>query len=113
MNKMYRAQILLEPNQHQELAQIAQREGTSISDLVRVAVRRLLAERKEEEVVFQRLEALKQIDQHQQAILTRRNGKPLEIDLVATIEHMREERDDELLGNSFINLNGITFPHRD
>ena len=97
MNKMHRAQILLEPDQHQKLAEIAQREGTSISEIVRLAVGQWLEERDEDEILRWQLEALEQVAQHQQAILARRHGKPLEIDLAATIEQMREERDDELL----------------
>jgi len=112
MNKMHRSQILLEPDQHQKLADIAQREGTSISEIVRVAVSQWLAERREDEVLRRRMEALGQIDQHRQAILTRRNGKPLEIDLTTAIEQMREERDDELLGNAFGNANDAAFGHR-
>ncbi len=101
MNKMHRAQILLAPDQHQKLAEIARREGTSISEIVRAAVNEWLEERDEAEVLRRRLEALEQVAQHRQAILNRRNGEPLEIDLTATIEQMREERDDELVANAF------------
>ena len=38
----YRAQILLEPEQHEALAQVAQQENRSISDLVREIVREWL-----------------------------------------------------------------------
>lgn len=101
MNKMHRAQILLEPKQHQELAEIAQEKGTSISEIVRTAVREWLAERSQDAIVRKRLEALKQIDQHRMAILARRDGKPLEIDIAETIEQIREERDDELLDDAY------------
>jgi len=97
MNKMHRAQILLEPDQHQKLAEIAQHEGTSISEIVRTAVQEWLDERKEDEILRKRLEALELIDQHRQAILARRKGKPLEIDLATTIEEVRGERDNELI----------------
>jgi hypothetical protein len=96
MNKMHRAQILLEPDQHQKLAEIAQREDTSISKIVRTAVQKWLNEREDAEVLRQRLEALEQVDQHRQAILSRRKGKLLEIDLTATIDQIRGDRDDEL-----------------
>lgn len=101
MNKMHRAQILLEPDQHKKLAEIARREGTSISEIVRVAVSQWLDEGEDDEVLRRRLEALEQVAQHRQAILNRRNGEPLVIDLTATIEQMREERDDELIANAF------------
>ena len=93
---MHRAQILLEPDQHQKLAEIAQREDTSISEIVRTAVQEWLNEREDAEVLRQRLEALEQVDQHRQSILARRKGKPLEIDLVETIDQIRGEPDDEL-----------------
>lgn len=96
MNKMHRAQILLEPDQHQKLTEIAQREDTSISEIVRTAVHKWLNEREDAEVLRQRLEALEQVDQHRQAIFARCNGKPLEIDLTATIDQIRGDRDDKL-----------------
>lgn len=100
MGKMHRAQILLDREQHQALAQIAQREGTSISEIVRTAVHQWLAERREDGLLRRRLEALQQVGQHRQAILARREGKPLEIDVAATIQQIREERHDELLDNT-------------
>jgi len=100
MNKMHRAQILLEPDQHQKLAEIAQQEGTSISEIVRTAVQEWLDERKDDEILRQCLEDLELVDQHRQAILARRKGKPLEIDLATTIEQVRGERDNELIDNA-------------
>ncbi len=100
MNKMHRAQILLEPEQHQKLAEIAQYEGTSISEIVRTAVQEWLDERKDDEILRQRLEALELVDQHRQAVLARRKGKPLEVDLAATIDQLRTERDDELIADA-------------
>jgi hypothetical protein len=41
-----------------------------------------------------------EIGRHRQAILDRRGGKPLEIDLAEMIEQMREERDGELITGS-------------
>ncbi len=93
MDKMHRAQILLEPNQHRQIAEIAERENTSISELVRQAVGEFLAERNEAEALRQHLEALSQIAQHRQAILTRRMGLPLESDPTTLIEIIREERE--------------------
>ena len=100
MNKMHRAQILLEPDQHQKLAEIAQQEGTSISEIVRTAVQEWLDERKDDEILRRRLEDLELVDQHRQAILARRKGKPLEIDLATTIEQVRGERDNELIDSA-------------
>jgi hypothetical protein len=105
MNKMHRAQILLEPDQHQKLAEIAQQEGTSISEIVRTAVQEWLDERKDDEILRQRLEDLELVDQHRQAILARRKGKPLEIDLSTNIEKVRGERDNELIDSATKNRN--------
>lgn len=64
MRTLHRAQLLLEPEQHEALAEIAEREGRSISDLVREIIRQHLAERDEESkklTALQALEALSQI----------------------------------------------------
>jgi hypothetical protein len=64
MGKMHRAQILIDPEQHQSLAEIAQQEGTSISEIVRRAVHHWLAERHEEQVLRRQMDALQEIGQH-------------------------------------------------
>jgi hypothetical protein len=43
---MYRTQILLEPEQHKALAEIARREKRSLSDVVRGMLQKQLEERK-------------------------------------------------------------------
>ena len=96
MGKMHRAQILIDPEQHQALAEIAQQEGASISEIVRLAVHKWLAERHEDQVLRRQMDALAEIGRHHHAILDRRGGKPLEIDLAEIIEQIREERDGEL-----------------
>jgi hypothetical protein len=100
MGKMHRAQILIDPEQHQALAEIAQQEGTSISEIVRHAVQHWLAERHADQVLHRQMDALEEIDRHRQLILNRRDGKALEHDLVELIEQMREERDGELITGS-------------
>lgn len=101
MSKMQRAQILLYPEQHDALAEIAQRDGTSISDIVRTAIEAWLEERRQDESMHRRLEALDTIQAHRQALLDRRNGQPLNFDPADFIERMREERGDELLSSAF------------
>lgn len=44
---MYRTQILLEQEQHKALAEIAQREKRSLSDIVREMLQKQLEERKQ------------------------------------------------------------------
>jgi hypothetical protein len=88
MSTYYRAQILLEPEQHRTLAELAEREGRSISDLVRESVQAYLVKREREtrrEREQQALDKLAEIRARIQA----RHGI-LDVDLVAEI---REERD--------------------
>jgi hypothetical protein len=101
MSKMHRAQILLNPEQHDALAEIARREGTSISEIVRTAVASWLEERQQDERTRKKPEALDTIREHRQALLDQHKGQPLNIDLANLIEQMREERDHELLASTF------------
>jgi hypothetical protein len=93
--RMYRTQILLEPQQHETLHRIARCEGRSVSDLVREIVRKDLSQREEERqaTIQRRLEALDRIEEFKQRILARRGGKPLDIDVVEWINQAREEQD--------------------
>lgn len=47
---MYRTQILLEPEQHRILTEIARQEKRSLSELIREMVDKLLIERKQSEI---------------------------------------------------------------
>lgn len=90
MGNYYRAQILLEPEQHRTLSEIAEREGRSISDLVRESVRIYLAERDREEQRERRQRALDVLTEIRERIQTEHGV--LSGDFVA---EMREERDRE------------------
>ncbi|MBI3973154.1 MAG: ribbon-helix-helix protein, CopG family [Chloroflexi bacterium] len=105
--RLYRTQVLLEPEQHRALSEIAQREGRSISDVVREMIREQLKEREQaKEAALQRdLALFERIRQHREAILAERGGKPLDIDVVEMINQMRDERDEELYS--------VIFGHRD
>lgn len=100
--RMYRARILLEPAQQRALAELARREGRSVSDLVREMIQRQLDQRRHEEDAIRRrrLAAVEQIRRHCQAILERRGGAPLDVDVVEMIDRLREERDGQILGAS-------------
>lgn len=63
MSTLHRAQLLLEPEQHEALAEIAAREGRSISDLVREIVRQHLAERDEETRKLAALRAVEELNE--------------------------------------------------
>ena len=54
----YRAQILLEPEQHNALAEVARRENRSISELMREIVDQWLSQQDEQRLWEQRMEAL-------------------------------------------------------
>ena len=63
MSTLYRAQILLEPEQHRTLTDIAQREGRSISDLVREILRQHLAEREQADRRQAEMQAIQELTQ--------------------------------------------------
>jgi predicted CopG family antitoxin len=92
---MHRTQILLEPEQHQALGQIARREGRSVSDVVRKLVQQALEQREEERqaTIARRMVAMERIRQHREEILAERGGKPLDFDVVEAINQAREEQD--------------------
>jgi metal-responsive CopG/Arc/MetJ family transcriptional regulator len=76
----YRAQILLEPEQHKKLAEIAANEGRSVSDVVREAVAKYVLTKSHEDQWERRRRGLEIIRQHREQML-----------------EIREERDNELL----------------
>ena len=63
MNTPDRGQILLESEQHQALAQIAEQEGRTISDLVREIVEQHLAERCQQDQQATALQAVERLTQ--------------------------------------------------
>ena len=69
MNTLYRAQLLLEYEQHQALADIAEREGRSASDLIREIVGQHLAERSRQAQILSALRALRRMIQMQEGRL--------------------------------------------
>jgi predicted DNA-binding protein len=63
MGTLHRAQLLLETEQHEALAEIAEQEGRSISDLVREIVRQHLAERRQRAQQVTALQAIERLAQ--------------------------------------------------
>lgn len=63
MSTLHRAQLLLEAEQHQALAKIAEQEGRSISDLVREIVDQHLAERRQQTQQLTALQAIERLTQ--------------------------------------------------
>jgi hypothetical protein len=101
MRKMHHVQIFLDHELLSTLAKIARKEGTSISEIIRNAVKEWLIGRQEQDRLNKRLEDLQVIENHCQEMLDRRGGKPLEFDAAQVIEQMRTERVDEVLASVF------------
>jgi metal-responsive CopG/Arc/MetJ family transcriptional regulator len=89
MSTLYRAQLLLEPEQHQALAEIAQREGRSISDLVREIVRQYLGERDQKARKQREMQAIEELT-HIRGRLQEKHGV-YQGDLLAEARAEREE----------------------
>lgn len=87
----YRAQILLEPEQHEALAQVAQQENRSISDLVREIVREWLAAQDHEAQRQREMQALEELTQLRLKIQEKHGVYAGDL-----IEEVRAERDAEI-----------------
>ena len=100
-NRMHRTQILLDPEQHQQLSQLAQNENRSLSDVIREMLDAQLATRQREtaSLLQRRLAALERIASHRQQVLDERNGQPLMIQVQQMIDQLREERDEQYVTN--------------
>ena len=96
--RMQRTQILLEPEQHRALADLARTEGRSLSDIVREFITAQLAHRaRDHSAQRQRqLASLEQIRTHRQAIQARHGEKVNLPDPVELLDQLRDERDAEL-----------------
>lgn len=93
-------QIYLKPSLSQALSNIAQQEAKTVvylvEELLEKAIRRKQQAQEPKKI---RLAALERIKQHRAEILVERKGNPLQINLAAILEGVREERDDELFAN--------------
>lgn len=97
---LQRTQILLRKDQHEALAARAEREGRSISRLLRALVDEELTREEGERRsrIDRRRAALEGIRKHHAEIVERRGGKPIDVDPTDLIREIRDERDDELFG---------------
>lgn len=92
--KMYRAQILIAPEQHQQIRKIAERENRSISEVSRDLLAIALQQReREKQIRLDRILAAKKISD---LILQERDGQLIRIDAAHLIKQARQERIDEL-----------------
>lgn len=94
MGNLYRAQILLEPEQHRTLAQIAEREGRSISEVVREIVGQYLVEREQETQLQREMQAIDILTQIRCQI-EQKHGV-YQGDLLAEIRAEREQEIDRV-----------------
>jgi Arc/MetJ-type ribon-helix-helix transcriptional regulator len=86
----YRAQILLEPEQHKALAEVASRENRSISDVVREIVREWLVTQDLEAQRQRELQALEELTQIRLKIREKHGIYPGNL-----VEEVRAESDAE------------------
>lgn len=91
MGNLYRAQILIEQEQHQTLVEMAENQDKSISQIVREILQRYLREFERENQLKQELTALEKLVSNRKQ-LQQQYGF-LNEDL---LEELREERQQEL-----------------
>jgi predicted DNA-binding protein len=89
MRPLYRAQLLLEPEQHEALAEIAQQEGRSVSDVVREIVRQHLLERDQGVRKQRERQAVERLAQIREGL--REEHGVYQGDLLAEVRAEREE----------------------
>jgi len=91
---LHRTQLLLEPEQHEGLSEIARREGRSISEVVRGLVQKEIERRNSERALARErgLEAIRRI--REIAAAAPRSAR--HFDVVDELNRMREERDEEI-----------------
>ena len=91
---MQRVQMLLEPEQRKKLEKLARQQGKSIAEVTRQAIDIGLEKLSVDERREQMLAAL-------EAARKLRESMPmLDVDIVADLHQMREERDDALFSGS-------------
>jgi hypothetical protein len=94
-----RVQMLLKPEQHRALVEVANRQKTSVAKVTRQVIDLGLAVMESQDEFLRREGALHRAETVRKAMRQRR-GQPLDIDIVADLQHMREERDDYISGRS-------------
>ena len=92
--KLKRAQILLEPEQYKQLAELAEKEGKSISGLVREAVGEYLTAQSAETRKQQRLAALARLDVLRERI--REEHGVYKGDVIREVREARTKQLDEI-----------------
>lgn len=95
----HRTHLLLNPEQHKALSQIARREGRSISDLAREIVQEAIEQRQKSYASEQKkkLAALDRARRIWLEIVKEHGGTALNLDFGETLAELRGERDDQIL----------------
>lgn len=88
--RMYRAQILLKPDLHRRLRQIAAREHRSISDVSRDLLEMAIQQRERE--ISERLERVRAAQSVAEKIWQELGGRSLEVDVVDLLNQTRDEK---------------------
>jgi HPt (histidine-containing phosphotransfer) domain-containing protein len=88
---LYRAQILLEEDQHDQLERLARDSGRSMSELVREIMAEYFARSSEEESARRSLAAVDQLSGLRRVLESRHGRLPASL-----LNEMREQRDAEL-----------------
>jgi predicted DNA-binding protein len=94
MGNLYRAQILLEPEQHRTLVELAEKEGRSISEIVREIIGQYLVEREQATQLQREMQALATLTQIRRQI-EQKHGV-YQGDLLAEIRAEREQEFDRV-----------------
>ena len=95
--RMHRTQILIEPEQHQMLSDLAKAEHKSISEMIREILREYFNNQSGEARWRNRDKTLRRARRVRNSILDERNGKPIDLDMIAFMDEIREARDVGLL----------------
>ena len=91
MGTLYRAQLLLEPEQHEALLHIARAQGRSVSSLVREILAQHLAEREDEVRQQRKSQAVKELSRLRRQIQEQRGVYRTDF-----LDQVREERAEEV-----------------
>jgi hypothetical protein len=96
---LHRTQILLEPDQHRALTQIARVRGSSLSEVVRQIVQAELDRQRDDNrrKWDRRMEIIREAREENERYIAEHGPLP-PFDVVAELEAARAERDDRVLG---------------
>lgn len=92
---LHRVQMLLEPEQHTILAELAKAQGRSMASVTREVIAVGLAHLGDQDTFARRAQAIRRADALATRIEARAGGR-LEIDVARDLNELREERDEQI-----------------